>query len=379
MHAPEQFSAPYADLPVTLANFLGMIANIDQNVGRLRSFLDQQGLTENTIFIFTTDNGTSSGHAVFNARMRGNKGSEYDGGHRVPFFIHWPAGGLTGPRDVTPITAHVDVLPTLIDLCGILPPLEVKFDGRSLRELLVGAEPADGDWDERILVTDSQRVKDPIKWRKSAVMSSRWRLVNGQELYDMQADPGQQRNVAADHPQVAARLADFYEAWWSELEPTFRQDAAIYLGHPRDNPACLTAHDWITTESTPWNQGAVRSALAGAANTGFWNVEVADAGDYEIRLRRWPREIDAALDAALPPGADVPGQRAFRARPGLSVPIVGAAIDVAGQTSAMTVKPGAKEAVFRLQLPAGRARLAARFQTAEGEEIGAYYAYVERL
>ncbi len=75
-----------------LANFYGMIANIDDNVGKLREFLDQEGLTDNTIFIFTTDNGTSSGDEVFNAGMRGKKGSQYDGGHRVPFFLHWPQG-----------------------------------------------------------------------------------------------------------------------------------------------------------------------------------------------------------------------------------------------------------------------------------------------
>ena len=91
IHSPESFSAPYQDLGTKVANFFGMIANIDDNVGRLRSFLDQEGLTKNTIFIFTTDNGSSAGDLLFNAGMRGKKGSEYDGGHRVPFFIHWPA------------------------------------------------------------------------------------------------------------------------------------------------------------------------------------------------------------------------------------------------------------------------------------------------
>ena len=76
-----------------------MIANIDDNVGKMRSFLDDEGLTENTIFIFTTDNGSSSGWRTFNAGMRAGKGSEYDGGHRVPFFVHWPKGNLTGGRE----------------------------------------------------------------------------------------------------------------------------------------------------------------------------------------------------------------------------------------------------------------------------------------
>ena len=121
MHCPPKYSAPYANVGngktnVGLANFLGMIANIDDNVGQLRQMLKDEGLAENTIFVFTTDNGTSSGDRVHNAGMRGKKGSEYDGGHRVPFFVRWPAAGLVGGRDVTPLTAHVDVLPTMIDL-----------------------------------------------------------------------------------------------------------------------------------------------------------------------------------------------------------------------------------------------------------------------
>lgn len=192
MHAPPEFAAPYEEqFGAHVGHFLGMIANIDHNVGRLRAFLEEEGLAKNTIFIFTSDNGTGAGEKVFNAGMRGREQSEYDGGHRLPLVVHWPADGLAGGRDVEPITAHVDVLPTLIDLAGIAPPKGVKFDGRSIRPLLEGkANPADGSWPDRILVTDSQRVMDPIEWRRSAVMTSRWRLVNGAELCDIKQDPG---------------------------------------------------------------------------------------------------------------------------------------------------------------------------------------------
>ena len=380
MHSPEASSAPYADLNVNVRNFFGMIANIDDNVGRLRKFLEQQGLAENTIFIFTTDNGSSSGDKVFNAGMRGKKGSEYDGGHRVPFLLYWPRGGFTGGRDVQPITAHVDVLPTLIDLCGIPAPSGVKFDGRSIRPLLEAkASVDDGTWPDRILVTDSQRVKDPIKWRKSAVMTNQWRLNNGKELYDIKADPGQSRNVAAKHPDVVRRLTAFYDAWWDELEPTFAQDCSIYLGHDADNPATLTCHDWITTGSTPWNHASVRSAMSGDANTGFWNVKIVEDGVYEIRIRRWPREADAAIGAALPAGADVPGVTPYRARPGKAFPAVAATIEIGDQKAEADVQPDAKEVVFKLELAAGTARLSSRFRSADGREIGGYYAYVRKL
>ncbi|MCP4455243.1 MAG: arylsulfatase, partial [Planctomycetes bacterium] len=108
--------------------FYGMVANIDHNLGLLREQLDALALTENTILIFMTDNGTANGaqfegltsEAIrgFNAGMRGKKSSVYEGGHRVPFLMYWPAGRWVGGRDIKSLTAHIDVLPTLADLCG---------------------------------------------------------------------------------------------------------------------------------------------------------------------------------------------------------------------------------------------------------------------
>ncbi|MDG2220612.1 MAG: arylsulfatase [Rubripirellula sp.] len=376
MHSPPEFSEPYQEQNTNLANFYGMIANIDQNVGELRSFLDEEDLTKNTIFIFTTDNGSSSGDKVFNAGMRGKKGSEYDGGHRVPLFVHWPNGGLTGGRDVEPITAYVDVLPTLIDLCNVQPPKGVKFDGTSIADLLHGKAT---DWPDRILVTDSQRVKDPIKWRKSAVMTSRWRLNNGKELYDIKADPGQKANLADQHPKVVKRLTKFYDQWWTELEPTFANATAIALGHPAENPTRLTSHDWITTGSTPWNQSHIRKAMNGGRNTGFWNVKVHEAGTYVIRLRRWPRESDTAIDASLPPGQPVPGVAAYRTAPGKSIQPTMAKLSIGDTSVVSKVEPGAQEVKFQLKLEAGKTKMEATFLTEDNEVFGAYYAYVEKL
>jgi arylsulfatase B len=234
-------SAPYKKQGVDVSNFFGMISNIDDNVGALRAFLKKEGLAENTIFIFTTDNGTSSGAGVFNAGMRGRKGSEYDGGHRVPFFIHWPKGGLTGGRDVDMITSYVDIVPTLIDYCDVPAPKGVKFDGVNIRPLIEGYAKT---WPDRILVTDSQRVRDPIKWRKSAVMTDQWRFINGKELYDIKTDAAQKNNVASANPGVVKRLTKFYDDWWTEIAPSFGQPTAIYLGAkaPLAHPVEPTPH-----------------------------------------------------------------------------------------------------------------------------------------
>ena len=378
MHAPEKYAKPYAKQGVNVANFLGMIANIDDNVGAMRAFLKKEGLAENTIFIFTTDNGTSSGANIHNNGMRGRKGSEYDGGHRVPFFIHWPKGGLTGGRDVDTITSYVDVVPTLIDYCKVPAPKGVKFDGVNIRPLI---ENEVTNWPDRILVTDSQRVRDPIKWRKSAVMTDQWRLVNGKELYDIKADPGQKKNIAADNPKVVARLTKFYDAWWEEIVPTFGQPTAIYLGAnaPLANPVTLTCHDWIANGSTPWNQRHIRNAEKKPSNTGFWAVDVKTAGEYTVELRRWPKEADKAIGASLPAGADVPGVTPFRAVPGKPFAAVKAHLKLGGQELTLPLKPNARSITFKLKLKPGRDELWAKFTDAEGTPMGAFYAYVTKV
>ena len=156
-----KYSIPYErkGVPKQMAAFYGMITNIDENMGLLERRLKDWGLDENTILIFMTDNGTAAGFKRpqpedlskkqqrrlskgkpivleswpgFNAGMRGTKGSEYDGGHRVPCFIRWPAGKLDGGRDITQLSAHIDILPTLAELCHLTISSELKLDGTSL-------------------------------------------------------------------------------------------------------------------------------------------------------------------------------------------------------------------------------------------------------
>ena len=375
-NSPESFSAPYKNQSEKVANFFGMIANIDENVGKFREFLKSEDLAENTIFIFTTDNGTSAGKNIHNAGMRAGKGSEFDGGHRVPFFVHWPGGNLTGGKDVTSITAHVDVLPTLIDLCGIATPKDVKFDGQTIAPLLSGKAE---NWPDRILVTDSQRIKNPKKWKKSAVMTSRWRLINKDQLYDIKTDPGQEKDIAKDYPEVVQRLQAFYENWWTEIEPTFAQATNIYLGHPNENPSRLTSHDWITQKNPPWNQGQVRSAMNAKESTGYWNVKIYEDGEYEFRLRRWPPESDTAIDAPLPAGEQVPGTPTFRATKGVAISPVKATLKIADIKESKPVNSGDKFIAFKVKLKAGVTRLDTRFKSADGTEHGAYYVDVEKL
>jgi len=312
---PERYRLPYAErgVPRPMDSFYGMIENMDENLGRLRAGLQALGVDNNTLLIFATDNGTAagivngaipsgtgapesnpSGWHGFNAGMRGIKASEYDGGHRVPCFWRWPAGGIGGGREVVPLTAHFDVLPTLIDLCAITPPTGAEFDGCSLAPLLRGTAVK---WPERTLFVHRQRAEIPPKWTASAVMTDRWRYNNGGELYEIQRDPGQMTNVAAQHPAVVAELRSRYETWWNSLAPAMARYAFIVVGSEKADPVRLSCHDWHAEDQKdiPWNQTQIQ--VAPWAN-GYWMIEVARTGRFEVTLRQQPAEAEFPIQAA---------------------------------------------------------------------------------
>ena len=295
------------------ANFYGMLANIDENVGGLRRSLAEMGLVDNTIFIFMTDNGSGGGLEVdesqlvingFNAGMRGQKGSEYDGGHRVPFFLHWPAGGISEGRDVDEVTANVDILPTLIDICGLEKPEGNGFDGRSLAPLLQPEEENRGSGLTGRWSPTHRGWHTRSNGARARVMADRWRLVNGRELYAIKEDPGQLIDVAASHPDVVAALRLAYEAWWQKVSRQFDEDIPIAIGGPSASRLRLNTHDWRNEDcECAWNQSLVRQGLI---CNGHWEVDVVEAGTYSFSLRRWPKEEDAPIAAGLEGGEPTP-------------------------------------------------------------------------
>jgi arylsulfatase A-like enzyme len=375
MWAPEANAAHYKEQKEP--GFFGMIENIDENLGRLRNSLQKAGLAENTIFIFTTDNGSASGWQVFNAGMRGNKGSPYEGGHRVPFFLHWPAGGYGKGRSVEALTAHIDVLPTLLELTGVKRVGEKELHGRSMVPLWKG-----GAWPERAIVVDSQREEQLLKWRQAAVMTEEWRLVSpgpgggsepGKlELFAIRKDPGQKTDVAAGNPEVVTRLRGEYERWWTIVSKRAGEYARIIVGDPKENPTRLTSHDWHGAGAqAAWNH---QSILKGPPANGFWAVWVR-AGHYRVELRRWPRELDLALGSGYAPPADYREKTVGRAIAGIHK----ARLRLGTVDRTMEVDAEAKAAVFELDLPGGPGELQTWLMSSDGTERGAYYVYAERL
>ena len=364
LFVPDHYREPYRSQPPRIASFFGMIANLDENVGRLEAFLRESGLRENTIVIYLTDNGTATGETVFNAGMRGKKIELYEGGHRVPCFVRWPAGKLRAPAEIDGVTRVQDVLPTLIELCGLKHRSPFPFDGASLAGVLRGTAAVP----ERMLVTQYTRLNAARPKRGEAlVMWNRWRLVADTELYDLASDPAQQRNVIAEHADVAGRLRAHYAQWWAAIEPRVYDFVPVHIGAPQENPTLLSPCEWQDVFLD--QQAQVRRQK----RNGAWALWVERDGDYEFALRRWPIEADAAIAAPMPAFKGVDGTYAA----GEAFPVAKAEIKLGETRETKPVAAEDREVKFTARLKKGPTQLQTWFRDSAGAEIaGAYYVYV---
>ncbi|MHC4151082.1 MAG: arylsulfatase [Planctomycetota bacterium] len=281
--------------------FWGMIAQFDENMDRLEQFMQESGLKENTIFIFMTDNGSRIGRPFFNAGMRGSKEQYYEGGHRVPFFLRWPAAGLDKPRDINELTHSTDFLPTMLDLCGIEKPTDLKFDGMSLAPLIEGKTDKLPD---RKLIIQYNNLDRP-----GAVLWKRWRLVHGDELYNLEDDPGQEKNVIEEYPDVAQELRAHYSRWIEEITPLQKQVNYISIGVDTEPVAMLCSANWIGSYADSWG-----NLLGRKVKNGYWDLQVEKSGQYEIALYGWPKQTGAAFEDEFTGFTNVSGRPVARAK-----------------------------------------------------------------
>ena len=250
-HAPETAKKRFLEMGFSEdeAGFYGMIENIDVNLGKLMAKMDEWKLWEDTVFIFMSDNGMAGGVGDarrvlgqdadgnnlkgYNAGMRGYKGSLDEGGSRVPFFIRWD-GKTDAGKVVEEVVAHIDLLPTLAGIAGVEFP-ENQVEGRDFWPLVVSENAA---WPERYLFDHRARWdpgKDPddFKWMTFSVRGPKFRLIGKNQLYDMQADPGQRNNIAEKNPGKIAEMLAAYEKFWDETRPLMvNEDAPLATEHP---------------------------------------------------------------------------------------------------------------------------------------------------
>ena len=219
----------------------GMIENIDDNFGLLMQKLDEWKLWDDTLVIFMTDNGQAGRGAklngkpnpIFAAGFKTGKGSPFEGGTHVPAFWRWK-GKLGEGVDILALTAHIDMFQTFCQLAGAPIPDDIqKIDGRTLLPLL---ENPKAEWLDRKLffhVGRWQKGDDPNEsmHSKCALRSQRWRFVNNKELYDIAADPYEDKDIASDHPDVVAEMRKAYDAWWAKTVPLMVNENAPYATH----------------------------------------------------------------------------------------------------------------------------------------------------
>lgn len=224
-----------------VGKFFGMIANIDDNVGRLLDRLKEWGLDRDTLVIFMNDNGGTAGVQVFNAGMRGEKITPWLGGTRASSFWRWP--GTLQPIDVDSLAAHIDFFPTLAELAGakLSDEIMMQVEGRSLLPLLSNSK---GMWEDRLLFTHVGRWPKGAKpmdhkYAHCSIRSPRWHIVcdsNGAkqwQLFDVQADYGEKINVADKYPDVLKELDAAYDKWWDAVQSGLVNENAV---GPKVNP-----------------------------------------------------------------------------------------------------------------------------------------------
>lgn len=275
-HTPLQvdpaYVQPFLDMGLDekTAKVYGMIVNIDENVGRLLAALEEDGRAGNTLVVFITDNGPQQmeGARRHSAGMRGAKGEVYEGGIRVPCLLRWP-GVIPAGASLTDVAAHIDLLPTLLEAAGRPLGDAANIDGRSLWSRVLGGPPLP----ERFVYAQWHRGDEPEAHRNAAVISSRFKLVNGTELYDLAADPSESNDISGANPEEAARLREAYDHWFADVS------ASRGYAPPRIPLAPLAAPDTLLTPQD-WRG----SPDFGASDVSYWEVVTHEGGTFRVTL-----------------------------------------------------------------------------------------------
>ncbi len=387
-HGPFNVHSCYSDpyigrgVPDQRARFYGMITNLDERLGQMQRRLVELGLEDNTIIIFLGDNGTSAGADVnrdgfctegYNAGMRGKKCWAYEGGHRNACFVRWPDGGLDAGRDLNSVTAHFDLMPTLISLCGLTVPDGVEFDGIDLSPYLrletLGSE-------ERTLFIHNQQIDRPRKDKDLEIIRGRWRLVitdewgpGTRELFKIDIDPGQSCNVFEQYPEVTTKLLKEYDLWWHDISVRFDEYSDVVIGSGIEEHTKLTCHSWHGIKGL-YSQVQIRQ---GIQDNGYWAIRVDRDGLYKFELRRWPNELQIPICEGVPAITGIPFVDDVPA--GVPLSIKRARIKIGDHKQNANVDTNAHSAVFYCNLQSGYTRLKTWFTDESEDEIGAYYVY----
>lgn len=300
LQLPEEYLDRYRDADITSGNYpgkgtfpemntkniedakkvYGMVTNIDENLRLLFNKLVELELVEQTLIVFLTDNGPQQRR--YTAGFRERKGSVYEGGIRVPSFWYWK-GKFKENFAIDDPAANIDVLPTLLDLCGVDIPAGISLDGRSLAPLIKQETNA---LPERTLFYEWQRgFIEP--YRNIAVRKGNYKMVGNieyfedpdrLELYNISDDPYELNNISNENPEIVNTLKNEFDRWYSEVITGEKlvNPPRIIIGSDYENPVILNRNDWKGAKAKQWSSPDAY---------GCWDVTFAKDGLYNVKLQ----------------------------------------------------------------------------------------------
>ncbi len=313
--APE-YVEPYADAPNLTQgdkDVYGMVAKLDENIGKLLKTLKNEGLEDDTIVIFFSDNGPllycadlKSNPEIlacqrkkmgvrYNCGLRGGKTTVYEGGINVPCFVRWP-GKIEAGRDVDELCAHIDMLPTIMAFCGLKMPSDLDIDGISIADVLTGTTKTLPD---RSIIIQSDRVEKPRMWINSCVRQKRYKLINGEALYDLKTDPAEQNNIAEQNPKIVKELRGIYEDWYKDVTKNDPfMPGRTTIGSPKQETIRFNIHH---RHSTGWpikvvNEGPYRITITDIEHNLF-----KKGGQFSLRFGQYvlKGDVDPSSDSIV--------------------------------------------------------------------------------
>ena len=278
-----------------------MVTNIDDNIGKLLSKLEELRIAENTLVIFMTDNGPQQVRYV--GGLKGRKGSVYCGGVKVPFFLKYPAR-FEGNKDIEIMAAHYDILPTLAEICHVDVPMDRQIDGKSIVPLL---DNQDVSWENRTMFFYWTR-RYPELYNNIAMQSGPYKLVahadhnapiQDFELYKVDDDPYEQNNILGDNKGVAEALKSEFDRVYAELitSENIKNPPRIVVGDRHENPVILNRND----------AGGSRGIWAQEEIYGKWSVSIQE-GYYNVKFK-FIKPVEANGDMYLEAGAMIKKQK----------------------------------------------------------------------
>lgn len=284
-HTPYQVGDHYFDkykskgLDDKTACIYGMCENIDDNIKRIIDQLEESKLSSNTIFIFMSDNGPN--YERYNGNFKGRKAQVDEGGVRVPFVIRYPNGNFNIVDVNNEMAAHIDLLPTILDLCNISLPDSLNIDGVSLKPLLTNQTNSvpDRKFYTHHVIREFDTFPGAIRTNKHLLTVTPWDTA----LYDLHTDPYQKVNIADRAPSTVDQYINDYKVWFRNVTAQGIKPEAIHLNNTGSKKTILPAHEAALSKGISFFGGdgwANDWCVGNGCLT--WDINVLEAGDYAV-------------------------------------------------------------------------------------------------